>query len=146
MPGAGLLLLPELGLEIDPALQGKAAVESRCLLKGDCGCLNQKCGGTAARIDQRNRSIPAGEPDQTSRQVFFDGCTSHRGSVPPAMQAAAASIKAEQRLSSTQMQVQRQIGILQIDGGSLSPTITLLVHQGILHLQSREMAVVQPRS
>ena len=41
------------------------------------------------------------------------------------------------------MQVQGQVGRVQIDGGSLTPEISLQIHHSVLHLQSGEMAAIR---
>ena len=41
--------------------------------------------------------------------------------------------------------MQGEIGVVEIDGGTLPPKIPLCVHKGVFDLQRREVAVVQPR-
>ena len=81
------------------------------------GCsFNQQRSGATAGIRQRAGSIPASESDQTGCQVFLQRSSANSGPVSPAVQAATAAIQAEHCFTTMQVNMQTEIGFIQIDG------------------------------
>ena len=121
-------------------------MQSRESLKCHRGCFNQQRSRTAAGIGEWGASVPASQSDQPCGKVLFQWSHPHGGSVSPAVQAAAAAIQAQARITTMQVNMQAEIGFVQIDRRPLPPQITLAINQGIFHLERREVAVVQPGS
>ena len=61
------------------------------------------------------------------------------------MQAAAAAIEAEHGPLGAEVEMEGEIGILQIYGGAFAPVLALPVHQGVFHLQGAVVAMAQAR-
>ena len=89
--------------------------------------------------------------DQAGGQVFLQGRQAHAGAVAAAVQALATAVHTQAGLwalagpSGAEVQVQRQVGILEVHRGAAPPDLPLPVHQGVLHLQRAVVAVVQSR-
>ena len=61
------------------------------------------------------------------------------------MQARAAAIDAQGCFTPTEVQVQGQVGIVQVDRGAGAPLLALQIYQGIFDLQGAVVAVVEAR-
>ena len=112
--GAGRLplLLPELGVELWPALQGEAAAQTRRPAQGHAGRLNQQGAGAAKGVGQGHRAIPAGEGDQAGGEVFLERGQAHGSPVAAAVHAAAAAIEAQGCFAAAKVQMDGEVGIV----------------------------------
>ena len=132
--GAPLFLLPELGVEVGPALEGKRAMQAGGLGEGPAGGFDQERARAAEGVHQGSGPIPATEAHQTGGQVFFEGGQAHGAAVAPAMQAAAGAIQAEPGFLAVEVDMEGEIRLLEIDGGALPPEIPLQIDHGVFDL------------
>ena len=160
----GLLafLGPKGGIEIWPALEGKGAIQARGPAQGAAGRLDQQAARTAEGVCQGHAAIPTGEGDQSGREIFLQGRQTHGGPVAAAVQAAATAIQAQGgfRLALAgvavapragvaplpripQVQVDGQVGVVEIHRGAGAPVLALQVDDGVFDLQGAVVAVVE---
>ena len=141
----GVFALPKLTIEVCPAFQSELSTETWGLLQGRRDSFDQENAAAAAGVHQGCAAIPARKLHQPCSQVLLQRSGAHGGAVTPPVQAAAAAIQAQYSATAVEVEMQSQIGMVQVDRRAFSPSLPLQVHQGVLHLQSGVVAVVQPR-
>ena len=128
-------------------LEGELTLLARCCRGGDQRSLDGDGAAAAHRIDESiHRRIPAGQPDQTGREVFFQGCLTPCAPVAPLEQWLTGCVDIEHRFTFIQKSTDANLRCAGIDRGPLAAGIAKAIANCILDTQQCKINTVERRA
>ncbi len=128
--------------ELRPAFEGVAAAEvtgadprlQECRLNGDCS-------GSAERVEERYRPVPAGAQHQSRGKTLAQRSLAGFAAVAPFMKAAAAGVQRNLRGLVIHMDHDRVIRTAPFHVGALAATVALTVDNRVLYPHGQVLVI-----
>ena len=126
-------LFKEVTVEVAPFLEGKTLTEdARSDVLSDKSRLNEQSTRTAHKIVEVRLAFPSREEQHTCRKCLVERCFGLRYAVAALVERFAAAIKRQSDLPVSYMHIDIQVGVGQIDVGTLALPLRPIVGNGIL--------------